>query len=516
MFVAAGLALALVTIWLRRDLRRNMLGMAVAMGVGLVGLIVLARYRRRARPTRRSRSSSAKRCCCWSPSASPASRMMFLFQGVLARFAIPRILADVLIAVVLIVFALYRMNAVGVNLAGIITTSAVITGVIAFSLQETLGNLWGGIALQLDNTCRIGDWIRMEGVSGQVVGIRWRYMAIATNNGETVDHPERPADQEPRDRARAPRRRARSRGGATSSSRSTTTSRRRGSSRRSTDGARARRDPQRRARPARSIVMCTGFGDSGDPVRGPLLADRSRARHVDRFAGPPARRRDARAHRHGDPVPAPRADPRARAPDAAGAPRARARRARCATLAQIELFASLTDGERHALAAELAGLPVRRRRRHRARRASRRIRCSSSPAAGCSLRRQRRRHRRARPARHARRADVLRRDGAADRAAARRDGRRAERRALLPARQGAASTRSSERGRSWSSRCRASSSRGRRPTTRRCRRCRRSARARHASTARPSSSARIRRASSVQTSDLSGPLSVPATEVLAR
>ena len=72
------------------------------------------------------------------------------------------------------------------NLAGIITTSAMLTGGVAFSLQETLGNLWGGIALQLDNTCRIGDWIRIEGVSGQVVGIRWRYTSIATNMGETV------------------------------------------------------------------------------------------------------------------------------------------------------------------------------------------------------------------------------------------------------------------------------------------------------------------------------------------
>src|SRR4029453_4066502 len=53
-------------------------------------------------------------------------------------------------------------------------------------LQETPGTLWGAGALQLDNTCRIGDWIRMEGTSGQVVGIRWRYTSIATNMGETV------------------------------------------------------------------------------------------------------------------------------------------------------------------------------------------------------------------------------------------------------------------------------------------------------------------------------------------
>ncbi len=98
-------------------------------------------------------------------------------------------MADVLLVVTLIIYAIYRMNVVGVNLASLITTSAVITGVIAFSLQEMLGNLWGGIALQADNTCRIGDWIRVDGVVGQIIGIRWRCLAVATNDGETVMMP---------------------------------------------------------------------------------------------------------------------------------------------------------------------------------------------------------------------------------------------------------------------------------------------------------------------------------------
>jgi len=76
-----------------------------------------------------------------------------------------------------------------VNLASLITTSAVLTGAIAFSMQAMLANLWGGIALQADNTCRIGDWIRVDGVVGQIIGIRWRCLAVATNDGETVMMP---------------------------------------------------------------------------------------------------------------------------------------------------------------------------------------------------------------------------------------------------------------------------------------------------------------------------------------
>jgi CRP-like cAMP-binding protein len=62
----------------------------------------------------------------------------------------------------------------------------VITGALAFSAQETLGNLWGGIAIQMERTCRIGDWVRVDDVIGQVVSIRWRYMGLATNRNETI------------------------------------------------------------------------------------------------------------------------------------------------------------------------------------------------------------------------------------------------------------------------------------------------------------------------------------------
>ena len=112
--------------------------------------------------------------------------MLFVFQTLLARRRIPRILNEFVVALALIGYVIYRLNAVGVNLAGLITTSAVVTGALAFSAQETLGNLWGGIAIQLEKTCRIGDWVRIDTVTGQVVSIRWRYMAIATITNETI------------------------------------------------------------------------------------------------------------------------------------------------------------------------------------------------------------------------------------------------------------------------------------------------------------------------------------------
>ena len=352
MFVAAGLALALVTLWLRRDLRGNMINMSIAMGVGLVGLIVLARY---GGAISDATIAVVVREALLLLVAIGFTRvlLMFLFQGVLKRLAIPRILADVLIAVVLVVFALVRMKVVGVNLASIITTSAVITGVIAFSLQETLGNLWGGIALQLDNTCRIGDWIRMDGVSGQVVGIRWRYTAIATNMGETVIIPN----------------------GQLIKNRVTVLGRR------GDERIPARRDveftvsydaPASRVlaavvdglahaeirnvavRPP-IIVNCTGFGDSGvhyvvrywcTDLAHDLWTDSQIRLHV---AAILARNRMEIPFPHRVLIRKGRAD--------AAVVRERELDTRCATLAQIDLFAALKDEERRALAAELTDSP---------------------------------------------------------------------------------------------------------------------------------------------------------------
>ncbi len=98
----------------------------------------------------------------------------------------PRIVEDIAVILAYIGFAMVRMRLAGVDLSGIVATSAVITAVIAFSMQDTLGNILGGLALQLDSSIELGDWVKIDEVSGRVVDIRWRYTAIETRNGETI------------------------------------------------------------------------------------------------------------------------------------------------------------------------------------------------------------------------------------------------------------------------------------------------------------------------------------------
>jgi len=113
---------------------------------------------------------------------------MFVFRVLLPKvgFAPPRILEDIVVFIAYLGWGVVRLHYAGLDLSGIVATSAIITAVLAFSMQDTLGNILGGLALQLDNSVEVGDWIKVEDVIGKVVDIRWRHTAIETRNWETV------------------------------------------------------------------------------------------------------------------------------------------------------------------------------------------------------------------------------------------------------------------------------------------------------------------------------------------
>src|SRR5947207_3350481 len=99
---------------------------------------------------------------------------------------LPRILEDVVFLVLYVVYGLAQLRGAGVDLSSIVTTSAILTAVIAFAMQDTLGNLLGGLSIQVDNTVQVGDWVRIDDLAGQVRDIRWRSTLIETRNWETI------------------------------------------------------------------------------------------------------------------------------------------------------------------------------------------------------------------------------------------------------------------------------------------------------------------------------------------
>lgn len=67
-----------------------------------------------------------------------------------------------------------------VNFTHILTTSAIISVILGLALQDTLGNLFAGLALNLSRPYGVGEWIKVEGHEGKVMRMDWRSISIQT------------------------------------------------------------------------------------------------------------------------------------------------------------------------------------------------------------------------------------------------------------------------------------------------------------------------------------------------
>jgi small-conductance mechanosensitive channel/CRP-like cAMP-binding protein len=115
-----------------------------------------------------------------------ASVFFFTIALRFLRIEPPDIAKDLILALIYIAIAIALLSSSGLDLRGVVATSAVITAVIGFSLQDVLGNTIGGMILQTEQMIRMGDWIRVDDVEGRVKAIHWRQTSIETRNWETV------------------------------------------------------------------------------------------------------------------------------------------------------------------------------------------------------------------------------------------------------------------------------------------------------------------------------------------
>ncbi len=68
----------------------------------------------------------------------------------------------------------------------LLTTSAMGAVIIGFALQDTLGNLFAGLAIQVEKPFRVGDWIRSGEQEGMVLEVTWRATKIRTKAGNFI------------------------------------------------------------------------------------------------------------------------------------------------------------------------------------------------------------------------------------------------------------------------------------------------------------------------------------------
>ena len=110
----------------------------------------------------------------------------FLWQFALEekrRVKVPKLLQDLAKVLLLLAAILWVMKFVyGQQLGALITASGVVAIVLGFALQNLLGDVVAGIALNLEKPFDIGDWIWVGDTDGEVIEINWRATRLRTRD----------------------------------------------------------------------------------------------------------------------------------------------------------------------------------------------------------------------------------------------------------------------------------------------------------------------------------------------
>ncbi len=100
-----------------------------------------------------------------------------------------KIFRDIIQVLVYAAIVLIALRGMGFDPGSLLTTSALLTAVIGLSLQETLGNLFAGLALQAERPFEVGDWVQFDAdqnLVGRVVELNWRAAKILTNDAVEI------------------------------------------------------------------------------------------------------------------------------------------------------------------------------------------------------------------------------------------------------------------------------------------------------------------------------------------
>lgn len=181
--VAAVVVTALLLYRAAPEVRRHMRRLLVLLGLYLVALVASWSVPDSVFPKVHDVAHAATEVLGLFTLVAVGGVVLFDLALPAVRLKLPTIAYELTMAVCYAFTAVWVMRRFGVNPTGLFTTSAVVTGILALSLQATLGNVLGGVALQVDNSIRVGDWVQLEnGRQGVVREIRWRHTVIETRD----------------------------------------------------------------------------------------------------------------------------------------------------------------------------------------------------------------------------------------------------------------------------------------------------------------------------------------------
>lgn len=93
-----------------------------------------------------------------------------------------------LLLFVIVVLLIVSFN-YGISIPGLIAGSTVAAAIIGFALQDLLGNIIAGIALEIGKPFRPGDWLIVDGQHLEVIELNWRSTRLRSNDDVYLDIP---------------------------------------------------------------------------------------------------------------------------------------------------------------------------------------------------------------------------------------------------------------------------------------------------------------------------------------
>jgi small-conductance mechanosensitive channel/CRP-like cAMP-binding protein len=103
----------------------------------------------------------------------------------------PAIVQDVAVIAVFLIIATMLLR------EQLLATSAVGAVVVGFALQDTLGNFFAGLAIQIEKPFRVGHWIRVGDREGQVQEVTWRATKLLTKDDQFLILPNSIVSKDP-------------------------------------------------------------------------------------------------------------------------------------------------------------------------------------------------------------------------------------------------------------------------------------------------------------------------------
>ena len=127
--------------------------------------------------------ASALAVVWWLIVARLVANLIALARGHDRRSREARLFSDLSAAIIYITAALVILNTVlGLNIAGLLATSGVIAIVVGLALQNTLADVFSGIAIGLERPFHVGDRVSFgDNVEGKIVEMNWRSIRIQTD-----------------------------------------------------------------------------------------------------------------------------------------------------------------------------------------------------------------------------------------------------------------------------------------------------------------------------------------------